>query len=82
MQVSVTEFRKHMFEYLENISTDSLDLTLKGEVVARLFPPEDLQKKALARLKALRKTAVINELDWDLSKEVDWSADQNDRIGY
>lgn len=83
-QVNVTEFRSHLFDYLNNLSDQPLELVLRGEVVARLLPPSDSQIEALALLKELRKrVALSKEPDLDnLLKPSDWSVDSDDSIGY
>lgn len=84
-QVNVTEFRHHLFEFINNVSNEPLELISRGQVVARLLPPEDPKASALEFLKKLRKTAVMTQ-ESDLSLRAfdssDWSEDKDDSIGY
>jgi len=87
MQVNITEFRSHLFEYINNLSHEPLELTLRGEVIARLLLPEDPQQEALSLLKKLRKTAKLTkegseDLGLNLLKPSDWDGDAHDHLGY
>ena len=81
MQVSVTEFRHHLFQYLNQLSDGVLELTSKGKVVARVSAPEDPQVAAKQCLLALRKTARIVG-DLDLSSELHWNEGSDDFTGH
>ena len=58
--VKLTELRQRLPAYLKEVEKGrTLRITSRGRVVARLLPPEDTVEAARARLKALRKTALI-----------------------
>jgi prevent-host-death family protein len=61
--VKLTELRQRLPAYLKEVEKGrTLRITSRGRVVARLLPPEDTVEAALARLKALRKTARIGDV--------------------
>ena len=81
MQVSVTEFRHHLFQYLNQLSAGVLELTSKGKVVARVSAPEDPQQLAKQRLIAWRAQAkIVGELN--LADEMQWNEGGDDFTGH
>ena len=49
-RVSVTEFRKNIFKYIEQCSSEDVQVTKNGTVVAVLSNPDNLYYEALYRL--------------------------------
>ncbi len=80
IQVNVTQFRQNLFEYLDRLPDEPIELLNKGKIIARVLPIEDLQTQALIALKRIRETAKLsNPLD-DFSGALspdDWSADED-----
>ena len=79
-QLSVTEFRRHLFDYLDHVEKAPFELTLHGKVIAQVLPPKTLRDAAQARLLATRKTAKI--LDIESPLDITWTADENNFTGH
>lgn len=74
LQINTTEFRKHLFEYLDHIDGKSIELVRHGQVIARLVPVENKQEAAKKRLMKLRKTAKIVDVETPL--KATWTFDE------
>jgi len=54
-KVNITELRNHLPDYLAKaVSGQTLVITSRGRIVARLSPPEDMKVAARKRLKQLQ----------------------------
>ncbi len=73
-QVNVTDFRRHLFDYLSTIEREPIDLTLHGKIIAKVSPVDSIQAQARARLLNTRKSAKI--VDLDAPFDLDWTADE------
>ena len=59
----MTGLRANLLEAMEEIKKgNTIIITSRGKPVAQLIPPPDRRKEAIARLKALRKTAIIGDI--------------------
>jgi prevent-host-death family protein len=59
-KVKVTELRQNLPTYLARVEQgETLEVTVRGKVIARIVPEEDRQAAARRRLKALRGKARI-----------------------
>ncbi len=75
VSIGISEFRANMNEVLQKVQQGEIViLTLRGEEIARLVPPEFAKLAALQELEKLRKTAVIGDLLNPL--DVVWESDQ------
>ena len=59
-RVNVTEFRKNIFHYIELCSTEDIQVTNNGEVVAVLSNPDKQYMQSLAKL-----CGCLKEFDTD-----------------
>lgn len=61
--LSMTELRANLQSAIEEIKKgNTIIVTSHGKPVAQLIPPLDRRKEAIAKLKALRKTAIIGDI--------------------
>lgn len=75
LQISATELRKNLFEYLEKVGRgETIQIKLHGRVIGSLSPEATHAEKALLRLRELGKTAVIGDVE--SSCENEWTADE------
>ncbi len=74
LQINTTEFRRHLFEYLDHIDQSPIELMRHGRAVARIVPIENKTDAAKQRLMALRKTAKIVDIETPL--EITWTYDE------
>ncbi len=59
LEVSVTEFRSHIPEYLGKLHEgENINLLSRGKVVARILPPVDECQQAREALLKLRGTVI------------------------
>ena len=59
----MTGLRANLLVAMEEIKKgNTIIITSRGKQVAQLTPPPDRRKEAIARLKALRKTAIIGDI--------------------
>jgi len=59
-KVSITELRQNLPAYLARVREgESVEVMVRGRVIARIVPEEDRQAAARKRLKALRGKARI-----------------------
>ena len=59
----MTGLRANLLGAMEEIKKgNTIIITSRGKPVAQLIPPPDRRKEAIARLKALRKTAIIGDI--------------------
>lgn len=62
-KVKITELRQNLPTYLARVKAgDTVEVTVRGRVIARIVPEEDRQAAARKRLRALRKTARIGDI--------------------
>ena len=62
-KVKITELRRNLPTYLARVKAgDTVEVTVRGRVIARIVPEEDRQAAARKRLRALRKTARIGDI--------------------
>lgn len=72
--VSATEFRQHLFEYLEQVQQGGyVNIQVRGRVVARLEPVTDPVLAARARLAALAGSIVLGDVLTPLDEP--WGSD-------
>lgn len=72
--VSATEFRQNLFQYLAEVEQGgSVNIQIRGRVVARLEPVVDAAEAARERLRAMADQIVVGDvLSADNSE---WTAD-------
>jgi prevent-host-death family protein len=74
-KINVTDLRQHLPEVLKRVAKGELiQITVHGQVVARLVPELDQQANAQAKLEEWRKTVVLGDVESPL-EEV-WGADE------
>jgi prevent-host-death family protein len=62
-KVKITELRQNLPTYLARVKQgETVEVTVRGRVIARIVPEEDRQAAARKRLRALRKTARIGDI--------------------
>ena len=62
-KVKITELRQNLPTYLARVKAgDTVEVTVRGRVIARIVPEEDRQAAARKRLRALRETARIGDI--------------------
>ena len=72
--VSATEFRQHLFEYLEQVQQGGpMNIQIRGRVVARLEPVTDPVQAARDRLAALAGSIVLGDVISPLDEP--WGSD-------
>jgi prevent-host-death family protein len=63
VDVSVTDLRSHLPEYLRRVSAgEEIRITSRGRVIASLVPARDVRDQARAALAALRRTARVGDV--------------------
>lgn len=61
--ISISELRANLMSAMEEIKKGKTILvTSHGKPVAQLVPPTNRKEEAIARIKALRKTAIIGDV--------------------
>jgi prevent-host-death family protein len=73
--IAVSELRANIMKVIKKIEQGtSINITSRGNVVARLVPPENTKEMAKTELKKVSKNAVIGDIispvdsDWDAAK--------------
>jgi len=75
-KVNVTELRSHLPDYLAKASSgQTLVITSRGRIVARLFPPEDVRAAARKRLKQLQSDCEIGDITSPIDEKWDAADD-------
>ncbi len=75
--INITEFRKHLPEYLEKIQRgEEIQITSRGKVVARVVPEVDEAEAARKRLLALRDKGYLGNVISPI-EAVEWTADED-----
>ena len=75
-QVNVTELRNHLPNYLKRVAKgETIEITTHGKVVARIVPEQNKQLAAEQRLKKIRGTAIIGDVETPVDEA--WSADDD-----
>lgn len=73
-RVKITEFRSHLPAYMDEIQKgETIDITSRGKVIARVVPVEDAAEAARRRLIALRGKCRIGDVISPGSEE--WGAE-------
>ncbi|MFZ5594467.1 MAG: type II toxin-antitoxin system Phd/YefM family antitoxin [Pseudomonadota bacterium] len=73
-RVKITEFRSHLPAYMDEIQKgETIDITSRGKVIARVVPVEDAAEAARRRLIALRGKCRIGDVISSGSEE--WDAE-------
>jgi prevent-host-death family protein len=63
VDVSVTDLRSHLPEYLRRVSAgEEIRITSRGRVIASLVPARDVREQARAALATLRRTAQVGDV--------------------
>lgn len=61
--ISISELRANLMSVIEEIKKGkTITVTSHGKPVAQLVPPTNRKEEAIARIKALRKTAIIGDV--------------------
>ena len=72
--VNATKLRRHLASYLDVAAHgESLLITVRGKVVARLVPEQDPAETALTHLQQLRHDAVVGDVITPLG--MNWGGD-------
>jgi prevent-host-death family protein len=67
--VAVSKLREHMVDYLKLVQAgETITITSRGREVAKLVPPENKLNQARKALQALRKTAVVGDVESPLDE--------------
>jgi prevent-host-death family protein len=75
-KVNITELRQNLPAYIARVREgETLEVTVRGRVIARIVPEEDPQAAARKRLKALRGKARITGDIMSPSGEI-WNAER------
>ena len=73
--IAVSQLRANLMKVLKNIERgDSINITSRGKVIARLVPPEESKQAAEMKLNTIRKSAKIHDVLSPLSEE--WEAEK------
>lgn len=73
--IAVSQLRANLMKVLKNIERgDSINITSRGKVIARLVPPEESKQAAEMKLNKIRKSAKIHDVLSPLSEE--WEAEK------
>lgn len=76
-QVNITELRKHLPNYLKQVSLgEEIQITSHGKVIARLIPERDEAEAARQRLFALRGKGFVGDVVSPI-ENVQWTADDD-----
>jgi len=74
-KVNITELRQNLPTYLARVKAgDTVEVTVRGRVIARIVPEEDRQAAARKWLKKLRKSARLGDImspsgeSWDAER--------------
>lgn len=73
--IAVSELRSNLKKVMKRVEHgESVEVTSMGKVIARLVPPENTQKAARMKLKAISGTAILHDV---LSPvDVQWKAEK------
>lgn len=74
--VNITELRKHLPEFVGKAEKgETIRITSHGKVVACLKADEDNTEKAFQRLKKLRGSVIIGDIESPIEEQ--WNADED-----
>jgi prevent-host-death family protein len=74
--VTVTEFREHLAKWLDRAHRgDEVEISSRGQLVARLVPAANPQAAARALLKKVRATASVGDIESPI--DTDWEASRD-----
>lgn len=77
VSINVTEFRKHLPSYLNQVKEGKeVYLTSHGKVIAKVVPEIDHAAAAREKLAELRQTAVIGDILSPV-EDIHWGADED-----
>jgi prevent-host-death family protein len=72
--INMTEFRRNLPSYLDDVEQgETILITVRGKVVARLVPEGEPAEMALDRIRAYRHAAIVNDVVAPL--DLTWSGD-------
>ncbi|MBF0276080.1 MAG: type II toxin-antitoxin system prevent-host-death family antitoxin [Nitrospinae bacterium] len=75
-QVNVTEFRKHLPDYMKQVGLgEEFQLLNYGKVIARLVPDQDKASAAQERLLKQRGKVIVGDVMSSISQN--WSAGES-----
>lgn len=75
--VGISEFRAQLNTFLQKVQQgEIIALTLRGEEVARIVPPNYARTAARKELVELRKTAVVGDVLSPVAESDEWIATQ------
>lgn len=75
-KVNVTDFRQHLQGYLKLVRDgEPIQITLHGQIVARLIPETDVTEEAQVALAKIRETATVGDLISPIDAE--WEAERD-----
>lgn len=76
-QVNITELRRHLPEYLKQVSQGKeIQITNRGKLIARIVPETNEAEAARQRLFALRDKGFIGDVVSPI-ENMKWMADEN-----
>ncbi len=76
-RINITELRKHLPNYLKQVSRgEEIQITSHGKVIARLIPEPDEAEAARQRLFALRGKGFVGDVISPI-ENVQWTADDD-----
>jgi prevent-host-death family protein len=71
--IAVSDLRANLMKILKEIEHGAIvNITSRGKIVAKLIPPESSQETAKKKLKAISKTAVLNDIISPIA--IEWKA--------
>ena len=75
IQVSVTDLRQHLPDYLKRVEAgEEIRITSRGRVVARIQPEQDSAEEARLWLESLRDSVTLGDIVSPI-ESVQWTAD-------
>jgi prevent-host-death family protein len=76
LQVNIAEFRRHLSSWLAKVREgEEIQITSRGEAIARIIPERDETQAAYERLAALRGRAYLGDVTSPIEEE--WTADSD-----
>jgi len=76
-RVNIIELRRHLPAYLKQVKQgEEIQITTRGQVIARIVPEEDESQKSKAFLKSLRGTAYVGDAVNPI-EDVEWTGDDD-----
>lgn len=76
VQVNIAQLRRHLSSWLAKVQAgEEVQITSRGEVIARIVPEQDEAQAACERLAALRGRARVGDVISPI--EEDWTGDRD-----